>query len=66
VYIKDMSQTQQIISTVRPCKIDSATARDSVDLVVAIDTSPSVKDEASNLSNAAFLLHSLVLLCQLT
>ncbi|MBE8988472.1 hypothetical protein [Nostoc sp. LEGE 12450] len=51
-----MSQTQQIISTVRPCKIDSATARDPVDLVVVINTSPSMKDEASNLSNAAFLV----------
>ncbi|MEJ6484214.1 hypothetical protein N0Y54_23350 [Nostoc punctiforme UO1] len=50
-----MSQTQQIISTVRLCKIDSATARDPVDLVVVIDTSPSMKDEASNLNNAAFL-----------
>ncbi|QHG16279.1 hypothetical protein GJB62_10050 [Nostoc sp. ATCC 53789] len=50
-----MSQIQQIISTVRPCKIDSATARDSVDLVVVIDTSPSVRNEAYNLSNAAFL-----------
>ncbi|WP_167315680.1 hypothetical protein [Nostoc punctiforme] len=48
-----MSQTQQIISTVRPCKIDSATARDPVDLVVVIDTSPSMKDQAFNLSNAA-------------
>ncbi|MBD2520691.1 hypothetical protein H6G93_38295 [Nostoc sp. FACHB-973] len=48
-----MSQTQQIIPTVRPCRIDSATARDPVDLVVVIDTSPSMKDEAWNLSNAA-------------
>jgi hypothetical protein len=30
VHIKDMSQTQQIIPTVRPCRIDSATTRDPV------------------------------------
>ncbi|KYC42146.1 hypothetical protein WA1_19310 [Scytonema hofmannii PCC 7110] len=48
-----MSQTQQIIPTVRPCKIDSATASEPVDLVVVIDTSPSMKDEANDLSNAA-------------
>ncbi|MUG96041.1 hypothetical protein F7734_28315 [Scytonema sp. UIC 10036] len=48
-----MSQTQQIIPTVRPCKIDSATATTPVDLVVVIDTSPSMKDEANDLSNAA-------------
>ncbi|RCJ37412.1 hypothetical protein A6770_40200 [Nostoc minutum NIES-26] len=48
-----MSQTQHIIPTVRPCRLNSATAREPVDLVVVIDTSPSMKDEASDLSNAA-------------
>lgn len=47
-----MSQKQQIIPTVRPCGISRTTA-DPVDLVVVIDTSPSMKDEASDLSNAA-------------
>lgn len=53
MHIKDMSKTQQIIPTVRPCKIDSATVTEPVDLVIVIDTSPSMKDEASDLSNAA-------------
>jgi hypothetical protein len=47
-----MSQKQQIIPTVRPCGI-SRTTTDPVDLVVVIDTSPSMKDEANDLSNAA-------------
>lgn len=47
-----MSQKQQVIPTVRPCGISSTTA-DPVDLVVVIDTSPSMKDEANDLSNAA-------------
>lgn len=34
-------------------KMDSATATEPVDLVIIIDTSPSMKDEASDLSNAA-------------
>lgn len=48
-----MSQKQQIIPTVRPCKNDSAKVTDPVDLVVVIDTSPSMKDEARDLSDAA-------------
>jgi len=48
-----MSQTQKVIPTVRPCKIDNATATDPVDLVIVIDTSPSMKDEARDLSDAA-------------
>lgn len=47
-----MSQSQQVFPTVRPCKISFNTA-DPVDLVVVIDTSPSMKDEATDLSNAA-------------
>ena len=48
-----MSQTKQVIPTVRPCGIDNITKIDPVDLVVVIDTSPSMKDEARQLSNAA-------------
>ena len=47
-----MSQTQQVIPTVRPCGIPTTTT-DPVDLVVVIDTSPSMKDEARDLSDAA-------------
>ena len=48
-----MSQKQQVIPTVRPCGIGSTTITDPVDLLVVIDTSPSMKDEARDLSDAA-------------
>jgi len=51
--IKNMTETKVIIPTVRPCGIGNATETDPVDLVIVIDTSPSMRDEAVGLSEVA-------------
>ena len=47
-----MSQTEIVIPTVRPCQMEKNEV-EPVDLVIIIDTSPSMRDEAQDLSNAA-------------
>lgn len=47
-----MSQTQIVIPTVRPCQLEKSGV-EPVDLVIVIDTSPSMRDEAEALSKAA-------------
>ena len=48
-----MNESNFVIPTTRACGIRSVSASDPVDLVIVIDTSPSMRDEAVGLSQAA-------------